>query len=63
MYNSYLHHTKGIFSDSNNTFVCHESEDIIKKSLFLKFQLIPILRFQVTYDYVRFIAPIDYYVE
>ena len=35
---------KGIFSDSNNIFLWHESEDINKKSLFPKFQLIPILR-------------------
>ena len=34
-----------------------------KESLFPKFQLIQILRFQVMYDYVYFIAPIDYYVE
>ena len=34
-----------------------------KNTLFPKFQLIPILRFQVMHDYVRFIAPIDYCVE
>ena len=34
-----------------------------KKSLFPKFQLIPILHFQVMHDYVCFIAPIDYCVE
>ena len=34
-----------------------------KKSLFPKFQLIPILRFQVMHDYVCFIAPIDHCVE
>ena len=33
------------------------------KSLFPKFQLIPILRFQGMHDYVCFIAPIDYCVE
>ena len=38
---------KGIFSDCNNIFLWYESEDINKKSLFPKFQLIPILRFQV----------------
>ena len=54
---------KGIFSDSNNIFLWHESEDMNKKSLFWKFQLIPILRFQVMCDYVYFIAPIDYRVE
>ena len=31
-----------IFSDSNNIFLWHESEDKNKKSLFPKFQLIPI---------------------
>ena len=54
---------KGIFSDSNNIFLWHESEDINDKSLFPKFQLFPILRFQVMHDYVCFIAPIDYCVE
>ena len=34
-----------------------------QKSLFQKFQLIPILRFPVMHDYVCFIVPIDYYVE
>ena len=43
---------KGIFSDSNNIFLWYESADINKKSLFPKFQLIPILRFQVMHDYV-----------
>ena len=38
-------HIKGIFSDFNNIFLWHESEDVHKKSLFPKFQLIPILRF------------------
>ena len=54
---------KGIFSDSNNIFLWYESEDINKKSLFPKFQLIPILHFRVMHDYVRFIAPIGYCVE
>ena len=54
---------KGIFSDSNNIFLWHESEDINEKSLNPKFQLIPILRFQVMHDYVCFIAPIDYCVK
>ena len=44
-------------------FLRHESEDINQKSLFPKFQLIPILRFQDMHDYVCFIAPIDYFVE
>ena len=35
---------KGIFSDSNNIFLWHKSEDINKKRLFPKFQLILILR-------------------
>ena len=55
---------KGIFTDSNNIFLWQESEDRNKKSLFPKFQLIPILRFQVRHDlYVCFIAPIDYCVK
>ena len=54
---------KGIFSDSNIIFLWHESEDMNKKSLNPKFQLIPILRFQVMHDYVCFIAPIDYCVK
>ena len=54
---------KGIVSDSNNIFLWHESEDINNKSLFPKFQLIPISHFQVKHDYVCFIAPIDYCVE
>ena len=49
---------KEIFSDSNNIFSWHESEDINKKSLFSKFQFIRILRFQVMYDYLCFITPI-----
>ena len=51
-----------IFSDSNNIFLWHESEDINKKSFFPKFQLIPILRFQVMHNYVCFSAPINYCV-
>ena len=51
---------KGIFNDSNNIFLWHESENINNKILFPKFQLIPILRFQVVHDYVCFVAPIDY---
>ena len=54
---------KGIFSDSNNIFLWYESEDTNKKCLFPKFQLIPILHFQVMHDYVYFIAPIDYCAE
>ena len=53
---------KGIVSDSRNIILWHESEDINKKGLFPKFQLIPILRFQVMHDYVWFIAPIDFCV-
>ena len=52
-------HVKGIVTDSNNIFLWHESEDINKKSLFPKFQVIPSSNFQVMHDYVRFIAPID----
>ena len=54
---------KGIFSDSNNIFLWHESEGINKNSSFPKFQLIPILGFPVLHDYVCFIATIDYCVE
>ena len=54
---------KEIFIDFNSIILWHKSEDINKESLFPKFQLIPILRFQVTHDYVCFIAPIDYCVE
>ena len=54
---------KGIVSDCNNIFLWHESEDINKKSLFPKFHLIPILRFQVMHDYVSSITPIDYCVK
>ena len=53
---------KGIFSDSNNIFLWYKSEDINIKSLFPKFQLIPILHFRVMHDYVRFIARIGYCV-
>ena len=53
---------KGIFTNSNIIFLWHGSEDI-KKSLFPKFQMIPILHLQVMLDYVRFIAPIDYCVD
>ena len=52
-----------VFSDSNSIFLWQETKDINKKSLFPKFQLIPILGFQVMRDYVCFIAPIDYCVE
>ena len=48
---------EGIDSDSNNIFLWHESKDVNKKSLFPKFELIPILRFQVMHDCV------DYCVE
>ena len=62
--NTNITQLKGIVSDSNNIILWHESEDINKKkSLFPKFQLIPILHFQVMRDNVWFIAPIDYCVE
>ena len=54
---------KGIVTDSNNIFLWHESEDINKKNLFPKFQLIPSSNFQVMHDNVCFIAPIDYCVK
>ena len=43
---------KDLVSDSNNIILWHESEYINKKSLFPKFQLLPILHFQVMHDYV-----------
>ena len=43
-----------MFSDFHNIFLWYESEDINQKSLFPKFQLILILRFQVMHDYVCF---------
>ena len=63
LFAQYTPNFKGIVSNFNNMILCHESEDINKKSLFPKFQLIPILRFQVMYDYVWVIAPIDYCVK
>ena len=55
---------KEILSDSKNIILWHESEHLNKqKSLFAKFQLILILRFQVIHDYLCFIAPIDYCVK
>ena len=54
---------KEVFIDSNNIILLHELEDINKKSLFPKFQLVRILRFQDMHDYVCFIVPIDYCVE
>ena len=55
----YKVHIKGIFSDSNIFLIRRYKQ----KSLLPKFQLIPILRFQVMYNYVYFIAPIDNCVE
>ena len=55
-----IHLIKGIISDSNNIFLWHESEDINKKGLFPKFQLIPILRLQVMHDYVHWHWSTDY---
>ena len=54
---------KGIFSDFRKIFSWLESEDTNQKSLFPKFKLMPISRFQLMHDYVCFIAPIDYWVE
>ena len=53
---------KGIFSDSNNIILKHESEDIKNESLFPKFPLIPVSHLQAMHDYVFFIV-IDYNVE
>ena len=47
---------KGIIS-SYNTFLRFKAEDINKNSLFPKFQLIPILHFQVLHDYVMLPPP------
>ena len=44
---------KGIFSDSNNIFLCHRSEDTKKKRVFPKIQMIIIFHLQVMYDYVH----------
>ena len=60
---SAMAYIKGIVSDSNDIFLWHESEDVNKKSVFPKFQLIPILHFQIIHDYMCFIAPIDYCIE
>ena len=43
---------KGIFTDSNDIFLLHESEDINETGLFPKFQLLPMLRFQVMHDLI-----------
>ena len=52
---------KEIFSDSNNIFLWHESEDTEKKrEITSKFQLIPLLRLQVMYDYIHWHCSIDY---
>ena len=42
---------KGIFSDSNNIFLWHKSEDV--RFFLFKFQLILIFRLQVTHGYVH----------
>ena len=49
-------HVKEIFSDFHNIFLWYESEDINQKSLFPKFQMIPILRLIV------FLVLVFYYV-
>ena len=54
---------KEVFSDSNIIVLWHYSEDINKRSLFPKFQVIPIWHFQVMRDHLCFIAPIDNCVE
>ena len=53
----------GIFRDFCKIFLWQESEDTNQKSIFPKFKLIPISRFQVMHYYVCFIAPIVYWVE
>ena len=57
---------KGIFSDLTTSFYGMNQKILPKKKkkgLFPKFQLIPILHFQVMHNFVCFIAPIDYCVE
>ena len=54
---------KGLFHDSNNIILWHDSKDINKKSLLQKFELILILCLQVMHNYVWFITPIDCCVE
>ena len=48
---------KGGFRDPSILFLWHFSVDIHEKSLFPKFQLIPILRLRVMHDYVYYTAP------
>ena len=59
---------KGMFSDSNNIFLLHKSEDINQnktqtknknKRLFPKFHLILIFRLQVLHYYVHALALLD----
>ena len=54
---------KGIFTDSNNIFLLHESEDINEKKIISKISVDSNLCFHVMHDYVCFIVPIDYCVE
>ena len=54
---------KGIFTDSNNIFLCHKSEDIIQKMLFPKFQLILIFALEVMDDYVFWHCSLDHCVK
>ena len=55
---------KGIIvSNSNNSLLYYKTEDINKKGLFWKFQLIPNLRLQVLHDYVDCYYSIDYWVK
>ena len=50
---SCLNRIKGIFSDSNSTFLWHKSYDINKNRLFPKFPLILIFHLQIMHDYVH----------
>ena len=52
----------GTVSDFN-TFLWYKSEDMNKKRLFPKFQLIQILLLQVMHDYVHWHCSIDYCVK
>ena len=54
---------KGIFSDSNSTFLWHKYEDIDNKRLFPNFLLILTFHFQVMHDYVNLTCSIDYCVK
>ena len=53
---------KGIFTDSNNIFLWHESEDINEKAYFQNFSWFQFYIFKLCMI-MCFIAPVDYSVE